>query len=122
MEGQKYNRSSYIVTQKICPLIKTTVAMIVRLFSKFLRQHHSGWFPQQKSYDKPRQRIKKQRHHFADKGLYSQSYGFPSGHVQMWELNHKNVLSAEELMLLSCGAGEDFQESLGLQGNQTSKS
>ena len=31
-------------------------------------------------------------------------------------------LSAEELMLLSCGAGEDFQESLGLQGNQTSKS
>ena len=32
-------------------------------------------------YDKPRQHIKKQRHHFADKGLYSQSYGFPSNHV-----------------------------------------
>ena len=29
-----------------------------------------------KNYDKPRQHIKKQRHHFADKGLYSQSYGF----------------------------------------------
>ena len=28
------------------------------------------------SYDKPRQGIKKQRHHFADQGLYSQSYGF----------------------------------------------
>ena len=28
------------------------------------------------SYDKPRQHIKKQRHHFADKGLYSQSYDF----------------------------------------------
>ena len=27
-------------------------------------------------YDKPRQHIKKQRHHFADKVLYSQSYGF----------------------------------------------
>ena len=27
--------------------------------------------------------IKKQRHHFADKGLYSQSYGFSSSHVQM---------------------------------------
>ena len=27
--------------------------------------------------------------HFADKGLYSQSYRFSSGHVQMWELNHK---------------------------------
>ena len=29
-----------------------------------------------KSYGQPRQHIKKQRHHFADKGLYSQSYGF----------------------------------------------
>ena len=42
-----------------------------------------------KSYDKHRQCIKKQRHHFAGKGLYSQSYGFSSSHVQMWELNHK---------------------------------
>ena len=31
-----------------------------------------------KSYDKPRQHIKKQRHYFADKGLYSQNYGFTS--------------------------------------------
>ena len=29
-----------------------------------------------KNYDKPRQHIKKQRHYFAGKGLYSQSYGF----------------------------------------------
>ena len=41
------------------------------------------------SYDKPRQHIKKQRYHFSDKGLYSQSYGFYSGHVWMWELDHK---------------------------------
>ena len=41
------------------------------------------------SYDKPRQHIKKQRHHFADKGLYSQSYGFARSHVWMWELDHK---------------------------------
>ena len=41
------------------------------------------------SYDKLRQCIKKQRHHFADKALYSQSYGFSSSHVQMWELDHK---------------------------------
>ena len=33
--------------------------------------------------------IKKQRNHFADKDPYSQSYGFFSSHVQMWELNHK---------------------------------
>ena len=31
----------------------------------------------------------KNRHHFADKGLYSQSYGFSSSHVWMWELGHK---------------------------------
>ena len=32
--------------------------------------------PWKESYDKPRQHIKKQRHHFADKGPSSQSYGF----------------------------------------------
>ena len=30
-----------------------------------------------------------QRHYFANKGLYSQSYGFPSSHVWVWELDHK---------------------------------
>ena len=39
--------------------------------------------PQKESYDKPRQRIKKQRHHSADKGLYTQSYGFSHSHVHM---------------------------------------
>ena len=33
--------------------------------------------------------IKKQRHHFGDKGPYSQGYGFSSSHVEMWELNHQ---------------------------------
>ena len=41
-----------------------------------------------KSYDKARQCVKNQRHYFADKGPYSQSYGFSSSHVQMQELNH----------------------------------
>ena len=41
------------------------------------------------SYNKPGQPMKKQRHHFADKGSYSQRYGFSSSHVQMWELDHK---------------------------------
>ena len=45
--------------------------------------------PWKKSNDKPRQHIKKQRHYFADKGPYSQSYGFSSSHVWMWELDHK---------------------------------
>ena len=33
--------------------------------------------------------IKKQRYHFANKGPYSQSYGFSNSHVQMWESDHK---------------------------------
>ena len=39
--------------------------------------------------DKPRQIIKKQRHHFANKGPSNQSYGFSSSHVWMWDLNNK---------------------------------
>ena len=42
-----------------------------------------------KSYDQPRQHNKKQRHYFADKGMSSQSYGFSSSHVWMWELDYK---------------------------------
>ena len=38
-----------------------------------------------KSYDQPRQ----QRHYFTNKGLSSQSYGFSSSHVWMWDLDHK---------------------------------
>ena len=45
--------------------------------------------PWKKSYDQPGQRIKKQRHYFANKGPSSQSYGFSSGHVWMWELDYK---------------------------------
>ena len=45
--------------------------------------------PWKKSYDKPRKRIKKQRHHFADKGPYGQSYGFSSSHIWMGELDHE---------------------------------
>ena len=41
----------------------------------------------EKSYDQPRQHIKKQRHYFANKGPSSQGYGFSSGHVWMWELD-----------------------------------
>ena len=39
--------------------------------------------PWKESYEKPRQHIKKQRHPFADKGPYSQNYGFSSSHVWM---------------------------------------
>ena len=39
--------------------------------------------PWKKSYDKPRQHIKKQRYYFPDKSPSSQSYGFSSSHVWM---------------------------------------
>ena len=43
----------------------------------------------QESYAKPRQCIGKQRHYSADKGPCSQGHGFLSGHVWLWELDHK---------------------------------
>ena len=49
----------------------------------------SGEKKKKKSYDQPRQHIKKQRHYFANKGPSSQGYGFSSGHVWMWELDYK---------------------------------
>ena len=62
-------------------------------------QNHCRWWlqpwnqktlaPWKKSYDKPRQHIKKQRHYFANKGPSSESFGFSSSHVWMWELDHK---------------------------------
>ena len=47
--------------------------------------------PWKKTYDKPRQHIKKQRHHFADKGLFSQSFGFSSSHLWMWSWTIKKA-------------------------------
>ena len=43
------------------------------------------------SYDQPRQRIKKQRHYFANKGPSSQGYGFSIGHVWMWSWTIKKA-------------------------------
>ena len=43
------------------------------------------------NYDKPREHVKKQRHYFANKDLSSQTYGFSSSQVWMWELGHKKV-------------------------------
>ena len=45
--------------------------------------------PWKKSYDQPRQHIKKQRHYSASKVLSSQRHGFSCSRVWMWELNHK---------------------------------
>ena len=56
--------------------------------------HEIKRYSLEESYDKPRQCIKKQRHHFANKGPYSQSYGFSSSHARA---GPKRWLSIEEL-------------------------
>ena len=65
----------------------------------FLHSSHCRWLlqpwnwkilaPWKKSYCKPRQHIKKQRHYFANKGPSNQGYGFSSSHAWMWELDYK---------------------------------
>ena len=69
-----------------------------RLYFIGLQNHCTWWLqswnlkvlaPWKNRYDNPRHHIKKQRHYFADKGLSSQSYGFFSSHVWMWEMDHK---------------------------------
>ena len=60
-----------------------------RLNYSQLKENYSQ--PWKKSYDKPRQHIKKERHYFTNKGLSSQSYGFSSSHIWMWELDHKEI-------------------------------
>ena len=70
--------------------------------------------PWKKSYDQPRQNVKKQRYHFSNQGPYSQSCGFSSSNVWMWELDYKEswvpknwcfwtaVLEKTVLSLLDC--------------------
>ena len=74
------------------------------------------------SYDQLRQDIKKQKHYFAGKGLFSQSYGFSSSHVGMWELDYKESWEPKNWWLLNFAVGEDSRESLRLLGDQTSQS
>ena len=69
-----------------------------RLYFLGLQNHCRWWLqpgnqkmlaPWKKSYDKPRQHIKKQGHYFANKVPSSQSYGFSSSHIWMCVLDHK---------------------------------
>ena len=60
-----------------------TVRDFIFLGSKITARGDCSLAPWKKSYDQPRQHIKKQRHYFANKGSSSQSYGFSSSHVWM---------------------------------------
>ena len=84
-------RSSYFLTLYI-----VAFCLFILYFGL---QNHCRWWPQpwnkkmlaswKKSYDQPKQHINKQKHYFTNKGPPSQSYGFSSSHVWMWELDYK---------------------------------
>ena len=63
-----------------------------------------------KSYDQPRQHIKKLRHYLANKGPFSQSYGFSSSHIWMWELDFGHLMqrtdSLEKILMLGKTEGK----------------
>ena len=64
--------------------VKEASVMIPRFLvsaSEYISREIETLASWKKSYDQPRQHIKQQKHHFADKGLYSQSYGFSGSHV-----------------------------------------
>ena len=96
-------------------------------------QNHCGWWlqaqnfkkmfaPWKKSYDKPRQSNRKQRHHFANKGLCNQSCGFSRSHVWMWELHRKEGWVPKNWCFWTVVLEKTLWESLGLQGDPTSQS
>ena len=81
----------------------------------------------EESYVKFRQHIKKQRHYFANKGPSSQSYGFPSSHVWLWELDHKGSWATKNgcfwtvVLERTLESPLDYKESkpVNLKGNQS---
>ena len=100
--GLKLNiQKTKVITS--CPIISWQIhggknGNSKRLYFLQLQNHCKWWLqpwnkkmlaPWKKSYDQPRQHIKRQRHYFVYKGPTSQSYGFSSSHVWMWELDHK---------------------------------
>ena len=74
--------------------------------------------PWKKSYEQPRQLIRKQRHYFANKGLYIQSYGFSSSHVWMWELDYKESWSLKNWCFWTVVLEKSLESPLDCKENQ----
>ena len=94
IQKTKTMASGHITSWEIDGEIAETVADFILGSSKITADGDSTWnwktlAPWKKSYDQPRQHIKKQRHYLANKGPSSQSYGFSSSHVWVWELGYK---------------------------------
>ena len=89
-----YNSVTYLITSICLTLLK---------------------IPLQFNYDKL-SHIKKQKHHFVNKGPYSQIYGFTSSHNQIWELDHKEVWALKKWCFQIVVLKKTW-EPLGLQGD-----
>ena len=68
--------------------------------------------PWKKNYYQPTQHIKKQRHYFANKSSSSQSYGFSSSHVWMWELNYKESWTPKNWCVWTVVLGKSLESPL----------
>ena len=75
--------------------------------------------PWKKSYDQPREHIQKQRHYFANKGPSSQSYGFSSGHVRMWEPDPKEGWAPKNWCFSTVVLEKTLESSLDCKESQT---
>ena len=75
--------------------------------------------PWKESYDKLRQHIKRQRHHFMNKGPYSQSYRFSNSHVQMWESGHKEGLAPKNWCFQTVVLEKTLESPLEARSNQS---
>ena len=84
IQKTKIMASSPIISWQIDGETVETVSDFIFLGSKITADGDcSHEIKRQKSYDQPREHIKKQRHYFANKGPFSQSYGFSSSQVWM---------------------------------------
>ena len=72
--------------------------------------------PWKENYEKAIQHIKKQTYHFANKGPYSQSYGFSSSHVWMWELDYKESWMPKNWCLWTVVLEKTFESLLDCKG------
>ena len=78
--------------------------------------------PWKESYDRLTQYIKNQRHHFANKGLKSQIYGFSSSHIPIWELDHSEGLVPKNWFFQIVVLEKILESPLEEQGDQISQS
>ena len=83
-----FSKYWYILMLRNCRKVPKKNFKILKSY-QFIYIYNKTLAPWKESDNKSKQHIKRRRHYFANKGLYSQSYDFSSSHVQMWELIHK---------------------------------